>query len=560
MVLLRRFPAPGMIGLAVLLPLLTVWTVSPGARVALRERTFDHLLRLLPIAPVTRPSVVIVDIDRTALARFGEWPWPRTRLAELIDAVASAKPAVVGLDMLLPGADRFTADGNTVLARALARAPAVLGFVLEPGAAARDLPTTPILARGPVSLNDLWRAHGVAGPAPELLNVAQGLGVLVAAADADGPIRRVPLLLQAGGAARPGLAVEIVRVAQQAGALLVDPDGMLHVGAVDLPLGSDATLRLIGPSQVRSLPALRILDDAASQASLAGQIVLIAGSAPELGGLRSTPTSPVTPSVSIQAAAVTAMLRGAVFARPGWADWVEPLSALALGLACLLLAGLLRPAVATSLAALLCAGWAGAAFAAAPGLSLLVDPAGPAVLAAAAFATATLVRFVRDEWRARLLRLSFEQHLAPQVVRRIAADPGALRLRGEMREVTALFTDIEGFTSMTERADPADLVALLDAYFDAATRIVTDHGGMIDKIVGNSIHAIYNAPFAVADHASRAIETGLALLVAAEEVRQSPLGQRLQLGRTRIGIETGRPSSVTWAAAASWTTRRMAMR
>jgi adenylate cyclase len=108
-----------------------------------------------------------------------------------------------------------------------------------------------------------------------------------------------------------------------------------------------------------------------------------------------------------------------------------------------------------------------------------------------------------------------------------------------MREITALFTDIEGFTSLTERADPTDLVALLDAYFDVATRIVTDHGGMIDKIVGDAIHAIYNAPFELEDHASRAVASALALLKASEEVRKSPLGQRLQLGRTRVGIETG---------------------
>jgi adenylate cyclase len=170
---------------------------------------------------------------------------------------------------------------------------------------------------------------------------------------------------------------------------------------------------------------------------------------------------------------------------------------------------------------------------------LLIDPVGPPAIAMAAFVTATLARFIHDEWRARLLRLSFEQHLAPEVVRRIAADPAALRLRGEMREITALFTDIEGFTSMTERAEPTDLVALLDAYFDRTTRIVTDHGGMIDKIVGDSIHAIYNAPFAVANHPQHAIDSALALLDASEQVRRSPLGQKLQLGRTRVGIETG---------------------
>jgi adenylate cyclase len=243
--------------------------------------------------------------------------------------------------------------------------------------------------------------------------------------------------------------------------------------------------------------------------------------------------------VLIQAEAVEAMLRGNVPVRPSSAWFAEPAGAFALGLLCLLLAVRLRPALAVSLAVFACLAWAVAAVAAVPGLLLLVDPTGPPVVAIAAFASALLVRFVRDEWRARLLRLSFEQHLAPEVVRRIAADPTALRLRGEMREITALFTDIEGFTSLTERADPTDLVALLDAYFDVATRIVTDHGGMIDKIVGDAIHAIYNAPFELEDHASRAVASALALLKASEEVRKSPLGQRLQLGRTRVGIETG---------------------
>jgi adenylate cyclase len=125
------------------------------------------------------------------------------------------------------------------------------------------------------------------------------------------------------------------------------------------------------------------------------------------------------------------------------------------------------------------------------------------------------------------------------VVRRIAADPAALRLRGEMREITALFTDIEDFTNLTERAEPTDLVALLDAYFDVATRIVTDHGGMIDKIVGDAIHAIFNAPFTLEDHPQRAVAAALALVKATEEVRRTPLGERLQLGRTRVGMETG---------------------
>jgi adenylate cyclase len=535
----RRLSPPFTVGLAVLLALLTIWTMAPGVRVALRERTLDQLLPLLPQPPMGGPGVVIVDIDRVALAKFGPWPWPRTRLAQLVEAVASAKPVAIGLDILLAGPDRFSSDGNSALAQALAGVPAVLGFVVDPDVGTQDLPTTPILARGAVTLTDVWRAPGVVGPAPELVDVARGVGALVAAADADGPIRRVPMLVQTGQLVRPGFAIELARLSQDAGALLVDLNGTLHAGAVAMPLGSDAMLRLVHGARARSVPATGVLEDPASRTALAGQIVLIGSSAPELGGLRVTPASPATPTVLIQAAAVEAMLSGAVLVRPNWANWIEPLAALTLGLIGLLFAITSRPAIATSLTALLCLAWVGGAWAAAPGRSLLLDPAGPPLVAVSAFAATVLARFVRDEWRARMLRLSFEQHLAPEVVRRITADPAALRLQGEMREITALFTDIEGFTGMTERADPVELVALLDAYFDAATRIVTDHGGMIDKIVGDSIHAIYNAPLELADHPNRAVQTALALLTASEEVRQSSLGQRLQLGRTRIGIETG---------------------
>ena len=168
-----------------------------------------------------------------------------------------------------------------------------------------------------------------------------------------------------------------------------------------------------------------------------------------------------------------------------------------------------------------------------------MDPTGPGLVAVLTFAAAAVVRFAGDEWRARMLRASFEQHLSPDVVRRIAADPASVRLKGELREVTSFFTDIEGFTAMTERADPVELVALLDAYFDAVTNMVTEHGGMIDKIVGDAVHALFNAPFSLPDHPQRAVACALAVHAVTEAVRGSPPGRRLALGRTRIGVETG---------------------
>jgi adenylate cyclase len=552
-------------GLAVLGILLTAWSLSPElVRGGLRERALDLLA---PRPAVADTGVVIVDIDRAALARFGSWPWPRARLARVVQVAVAAKPAALGIDILLAGSDRFSPaalldtlpdgpvrgeamsvlptlpDGDAALADALSAGPTALGFVLESGAAGQDLPATPVLLRTAPWLPGIWRAEGALGPADRFARVAMGLGALTAAADADGPIRRVPLLVLTGERLRPGLAVELVRLAQGAGALLVGDDARLHIGDLTVPLGADAELRLFQhpPAwwSARTVPVTKLLDDPTARAELAGKIVLIGGSAPELGGLRDTPVFPATPSVQIQAEATASLLSGDIAWRPAWLDAIEVVCAAALGLIGLLLAARLRPLPAAALALLMCLGWIGAAAAAVRGLSWLVDPAGPAVIALASFAVAAMTRFARDEWRARLLQASFEQRLAPAVVRRIATDPTVLRLRGEAREITAMITDIEGFTAMTERAEPADLVALLDEYFDVTGRIVTEHGGMIEKFVGDSIHAIFNAPFTLEGHPERAVACALAVLEASEQIRASPRGRLLQLGRTRIGIETG---------------------
>lgn len=536
-------------GLGALILLLALWCLTPGvARDPLRERTFDAVLPLLPVRAGGPPRVAVVDIDREALKRFGPWPWPRARLAEVVAAAAAAHPAAIGIDMLLAGPDRFAAgvssDGEASLARAVAGAPTALGFAIELGAAGQSLPASPVLMAAPVRLPNIWRADGVIGPLPELAHAAQGFGTVALAADPDGPIRRVPLLVLTAGVLRPGLAVEAVRLDQGAGALLVDPRGWLHIGAVAVPLGADAALRLAPRPPTgwrqRTVAATALLDDPRLAYLLTDHIVLIGGSAPELGGLRVTPASTTSPSVQIQADAIEALLSGDVAYRPTWLDPLEAVCAAALGLLCLTLAVRMRPLAAAGAALFACLVWAGAAMEAVRGLALLADPAGPALVALGTFGATALVRFMRDEWHGRLLRASFEQRLAPEVVRRILADPAALRLRGEAREITAMFSDIEGFTAMTERAEPADLVALLDTYFDVATRVVTEHGGMVVKIIGDAIHAIFNAPFTLDAHPARAVACARELLAATDELRHSPAGERLGLGRTRIGIETGR--------------------
>lgn len=206
---------------ASLVILIGIWCLPPTiVRAPLRERALDRLLPLLPERPIAGPEVAIIDIDRDTLAHVGPWPWPRAQLAALVGAVASGKPAVVAIDILLDGEDRFSAralfreapaalaaawpDGDRLLADVLTATPAVLGFGLDGNAATQDLPATPVLTSGAVSVPDIWRAKGRVTPPADLAKAAQGLGALVAAADPDGPIRRVPLLVLVGDTLQPG--------------------------------------------------------------------------------------------------------------------------------------------------------------------------------------------------------------------------------------------------------------------------------------------------------------------------------------------------------------------
>ncbi len=194
----------------------------------------------------------------------------------------------------------------------------------------------------------------------------------------------------------------------------------------------------------------------------------------------------------------------------------------------------LLPGAALSPAGILLTGLCGASLV----LSMFADGlAGP--LLSTSVGAAAFFSYAEARRREALVRSRFEQHLAPEVVRRILETPGLLKLSGERREVTALFTDIEGFTAMTHRVDPADLVATLDNYFEGMATIIVAHGGMIDKIVGDAVHALFNAPNDLEDHPRKAIDCAIALRAWSETFRHRPEIAAIGFGRTRIGLETG---------------------
>jgi adenylate cyclase len=569
---LRAQLIPLAAGLAAIGAVLAVDLLSPARwRDGVREFAFDLVLATERWRPaVDRPRgirVVVVDIDRRSLEAVGPWPWPRATIAGLLDAIAAAKPAVAAVDILFAeqeprctttlgrGRDGESgrcevaalaakqAEDDRLLATTAKQNPLVVGFVLDPERSA-SLPQAPIVTRGSPRMGELWTASGAIAPPPLLVESAAGIGALSLPATDDGVVRTAPLLVGVDGNVLPGLALEAVRVSRGASAYLLQAAPLrLATADVRIPIAPDGLLRVlpVAPEQraARTISALDVLEHKVEREQLAGAVVLVGGSAPELGGLRVTASDPLTPSVQIQADAV-AQIDAGRFPRPiDRARATQLILILVLGLAALA-AGIALPPVVGALlvAAMMLLSFAGAV-AAALLTDRLVDPLTPSLAAAQVFAVASVASFAVTRRREARVRRRFEQHLAPAVVERIVAQPGLVKLGAERREVTALFTDVEDFTAMTHRTDPEELVAVLDLYFDGITARVVEHGGMVDKIVGDAVHAIFNAPVDLDDHPRRAVECAIAIRAWAEGYRALPAPAAIGFGRTRIGIETG---------------------
>lgn len=515
--------------------------------------------------PATR--VVVVDIDSRSLDEVAAWPWPRELVARLVDRISATEPTVVAIDILFEHADAHSPaalarqlgarlgrndltaladtlpDGDKRLSAAFRTTAVVLGFVLDP-AARGSIPAPPIIARGQLSLADIWRGAGVIGPPDELTEAARGIGALALPGDANAIVRRVPLLVAADRRPYPGLALESVRVLTGASNYIVDGSTeTIQVGDRRFALAPDAMLRLAPVvANERNVPivsAADIMEGRFERATLSKSVVMIGSSAPELGGLRPTSFDPVAPSVLVHADAFLQLMRDYVPRPPPFAPAIQLGSVLIAALLALWAALRLRPlAAALTVAALTAVVWA-ACIALAGKPQLLVDPLLPTVATFVVFAVVSTLHFAITQQREARVRQRFEQHLAPQVVSLIVSDPNLVKLTGERREITALFTDIEGFTTMTDRLGAEELVSLLDRYFEGVAAIVMKHGGMIDKLVGDAVHAFFNAPLDQAEHWRHAIECGIEIRRWTEAFRTRPENIASAIGKTRIGIETG---------------------
>ena len=315
----------------------------------------------------------------------------------------------------------------------------------------------------------------------------------------------------------------------------------LAVGGLVIPTDEAGRmwLHFTRPEARRSIPAWRVLAGDVGDGAFSGQVVAVGTSAAGLKDLRATPLDLAAAAVAVHATAVEQMLLGHFLGRPAWVEPVELVYTLLLGLVLILLLRRLKALGCLALGALAVAAAAGSSWYAYTEHRLLIDPVLPSLAALLVYMGGSLINFVRTEAERRRVRTAFGHYLAPAVVQQLLNHPETLRLGGERRKTTFLFTDVAGFTSLTEGLEPEVLVRLLNEYLDGTCRIVLRHGGTIDKIVGDALHVMFNAPGDQPDHAERAIACALELDEFCHRFAAEQRALGVDFGSTRIGINTG---------------------
>ena len=581
-----------LIGFALLIALAHASGLWPLGLIDRLQLAIDDT-RLRATLPGTRDErIVIVDVDERSLAEIGRWPWPRDRLAALADELFVRQgAAVVGFDMVFAEPDesaglrlldgiaardatlapallpwRAEFDHDARLARSLDGRAAVLGFYLsnEHGATRIGALPAPVFAaevlQGRAVAFTQW--EGFAANLASLARAAPSAGFFNVLPDADGSVRRMPLIAQVQGQHHETLALAMLR--RQIGGpalrpvfsaerwLPRDDEGLVAIelsqGAqrLSIPVDAQAGVRVPyrGPGGPRGgsfdyVPAADLLLGRVAAGHLAGKFVLVGSTAPGVYDLRSTPVAEVYPGVEVHASLLSGLLDGRTVVQPDWTRGYEVLQLIAVAAILLIALPRLAPLAAIAATALVALALSALDLWLYRSLHLALPVASALLLTAVIFAIATSWGYVVEGRRRRTLARLFGSYVPPELVAQMARDPRRYDMRAENRELSVMFCDLRNFTLISESLPPEDLRALINRFFSVMTLAIRAQRGTLDKYIGDAIMAFWGAPLHDGEHAAQSVRAALAMLAQLAPLNADLRERGLPAIGLGIGINTG---------------------
>ena len=537
--------------------LLRIWDPLPLQM--LRFKAFDVYQRIEPRVPAPLP-VVIVDLDDESLAAYGQWPWPRSLLSDLVDNLTAMGAGVIGFDIVFSEADRMSPENlavalrgvddsvrqaltrlpppnDALFAQSIARSRVVLGQSMtsrpQVETSTEKARKTQVAELGGDPRRSIYAYTGITRNLPELEAAAAGIGIFTIKPEFDGIVRRVPMIVRYGDDVYPALTLDMLRVATGQNAIAVKSDHaginsiLIQTAGGGITIPTDAAGRTwvnYAPhDRGRYVSAKDVLDGTVPVGRIRGHFVLVGTSAIGLQDLRATPVDDAMPGIEIHAQLLEMIMSDAYIYRPSYAITVELF--LLIAMCALMTVMIARVGAAWSLfaggalvAALLAGSW-----------YLYVEQGvllGVAYIGVGGFllySTLTYLNYVREQAEKNQVRGAFGHYMSPALVEQLAENPEKLQLGGEMKDMTLLFCDVRGFTSISElyKSDPQGLTSLINRFLTPTTDIILARLGTIDKYMGDCIMAFWNAPLDDDDHAGHACESALAMMDCIDELNQT---------------------------------------
>jgi adenylate cyclase len=545
---------------------------------ALQNYSFDTFQRILPRNVYAEDPVVIIDIDDSSLSRIGQWPWSRNQLAQLTNQAYSA--AALGFDVVFAEPDRTNPQNliasypeNAVLKKELSALPnndnlfaqaienhgtVVLGQALNN----KNKSLKPLKNKfGLVTQGDdpkLFIRNYLSAQRniPSLDNAAAGIGSMSIGND-DSVVRLLPTFERVGDQLVPSLAMEITRVAVGASTYQIKSSNAsseeaygANTGINNVKLGpltipttpeGNAWVYFAPTENITTVSAADVISGIIQPEFFDGKIALVGTSASGLLDLRSTPTEKNIPGVTIIAQFIQQIFANEFLQRPDWLFGAEFLAGLILAISITLGIQALGPIGGLSVLAVGSSGIVGTSYYFFKSKLFLVDPISPLIIALSVYVAVTFFNFLFTELERSRVRGAFAQYLSPEMVNRLAESSESLVLGGEKKEMTFLFSDIRGFTKISEqyKDNPEALTQLINQLLTVLSNAILDHGGTIDKYMGDCIMAFWNAPTDQENHRQLAIDSAHAMHEALSQFNNEAEGNidfKLEIG---IGINSG---------------------
>jgi adenylate cyclase len=573
--LARRFGLARALCLLILVGFALLRLADPVPLRELRVRTFDTFQLLDPRVKKVKP-VTIVDIDEKSLATLGQWPWPRSIMADIVADLTRLGAVVIAFDVMFPEPDRLNPDvaartmryldeatraklrelpsNDQILADAIRHSRVVLG---ETGLGeARSEPDDSLPLTGVATIGEdvdplqfVFQFPGLLRNVPPIEKAAAGRGLLTIVPERDGIIRRVPMVLRAQGNPMPSLSLEILRVVTGTPTILIKSDKAgiqsIKLKGIEIPTDSHGQLWIHFARQDRErsmyVSAADVLAGSAPVDKIKGKLVLIGTSAVGLSDIKTTPVSPSMPGVEIHAQILESALTGGVVSQPNYGFGLEFFAAMIAGLLIIAFAPNLGPARLVAVGALFATILVGSSWYFYRSHHLLIDFTYPLMSTTAIYLTLIFSSFVREQAQRRQIRSAFGQYLSPAFVEQLAQSPEKLKLGGEAREMTIMFSDMRGFTSISEtyKDDPQGLTALMNRFLTPLTNAILDRKGTIDKYMGDAVMAFWNAPLDDDKHQLNACNAAVDMLERIAELNKTREEEASEGGPTYVPLNIG---------------------